>query len=1631
MPSYTGFNDIIRRYPDGALVSINNYRKFILGKTLKSVYYSSSDVNPTNFTEESYTYKNLSDFSNVDLDNVDTNRKEDLYGINSPTTKNTYKPEQFFIREEIDTLPRRANLNLYPYFTQGNYNLIGIMSNENYDSESELMKFAASNIRNNTEGPVFSRISQNLKAATIGRVRLIDALEGNIATATNILTGKEPLVELNNKITVASSLAGKGIDFLQTVSGIEFPFSEIPGDYLTNPKNPTENRPEAKTEFGAIVQDVTGALGSLIGIQRRPKLSRKPSDLFIEYMGQGQKQTLFDLLSYSTYAPNYTTTARSQQSSKIFNFVNQVGQGVNKLLGLEAPAGRAYIGDDRAEDVKTAMNDFNDRPVKSPFYLSLMFDSVQAVLFQRTKNITDGGSIGSQLSWISKNSKNKLGTNNQNYADQSGKLEDSLSNNFSFRQDSILGYTQEILDTMPTNGGDARSHIANVIDQTSRIFKEGDVYMSRGSAIQYVNKFGEQSGMEYCRTWTKDRPYFTYSDTMKKGTNIRKYTGSVMTNPWNLNIAPMSSGKKDFGPDSNIVEGYPFGADKDGRSFYAKKYMFSIENLAWKTSNTPGFTVLDLPYCERGPNGGRIMWFPPYGLQINESVQTKWEENTFIGRPEPIYTYINTNRTGQLSFKIVVDHPSILNLLVREHFKNMSDEEADNYINAFFAGCEDLDFYDLIRKYSTLSKDDIDLIISFLEEGKGDNNGEPLKKRKRVLTPPVEDNPGTTTVIDPGPVEPIQPKEPGIESETKSFTWKFNYDDNWPKPESGIVSGERFDTLYEKYLKQKPVYIKQLGSDITQLFNDNSAEGKRDKIKLLGTSKPTDSVTTIKNYQVNKLTKYFDDLTTRYSEFTGQTETIKELISGKTVQNIKLTIRSTASALGKRLNNRKLSLRRSNSVVTEFFKRISKDGNTVPSLNWKTTTDVDTTPISQTVSTSDTVNIKDFGWGDDYEGTITIESINYGEESTGSTGNQVETNCVDKNFLAVTSLSITAPISFYCRSTEVELSYTKLNKKPEIIETPKKEPDIKITPPTLKWTEIEIEPDEKPKKPNIDPLKRIIMKTLSECFYFKILEESSPVQFSSLKDKLKYFHPAFHSMTPEGLNARLTFLQQCLRPGDTIPIKGVAEESSPTARNTTFGPPPICILRIGDFYHSKIVIRDVNIKFDDGVWDFNPEGIGVQPMIADVSLQISFIGGQGLEKPIERLQNALSSNFYANTEIFDERAISSLEGDAKTKYEKFSKVFLQELLDLKNTDVAAYNVKVENVSQGSYISTLDTANNQLDQTILVNDLKTKVDDYFKVYESVYKPLYETWGPIISTCVVSPTYRPIDQYEVFTSSDPTSTTISLFGLPKKGKEIEILIENFKNLLIQEIESTGTSISTIIQFDKELTPEKLTRSEELLKPKIVEIIESKFQELNNYISQNFGRYFELNRNDLIGSLDKVNYITKYGFDAKIEKVPKTKKATLSGFTGELLYLEYSSYIDNIKSNTTKMYQKLDNTVDFLNPEITLSTLTSILSILLKEHTKEIMEVYEKDITGLYTPKIIEQCKKRLDSFVVTLELSDLGFTKTAPRTNDNKIKYQFEETDLSLPIEAVNEILALNTSPVNPSGNKLNYYKVAKK
>lgn len=93
------------------------------------------------------------------------------------------------------------------------------------------------------------------------------------------------------------------------------------------------------------------------------------------------------------------------------------------------------------------------------------------------------------------------------------------------------------------------------------------------------------------------------------------------------------------------------------------------------------------------------MWFPPYNLNFSEDVSVDWNGNQFIGRGEKVYTYSNTERRGNLSFTLLIDHPSLVDYWSRKDASGNELAEAneggvdnknneENTLLRFFAGCD-------------------------------------------------------------------------------------------------------------------------------------------------------------------------------------------------------------------------------------------------------------------------------------------------------------------------------------------------------------------------------------------------------------------------------------------------------------------------------------------------------------------------------------------------------------------------------------------------------------------------------------------------------------------------------------------------------------------------------------------------------------------------------------------------------------------------------------------------------------------------------------------------------------------------------------------------------------------------------
>lgn len=1085
---------------------------------------------------------------------------------------------EFFSSIEILTQNngRSTNAQPYPNFNSSSYPLIGIMlspdptgSNGPLSSDSFLAKLSATTLRRQIE----FNIAQQIRNNTRGRINFLNVNGGEDILA--FINGRVPLLEPNFTITEGSTIIGAAAGLLNRISGAYAPFSVIPGSYFDPQINsgiPTTGQQLARAFLGPTTAAGLGRFFARLNSQS----NLRGSILLLENTGGGQRSQLFKNINFNLYKPGY--------DRPIFDRIGGALQGRNTNTG------EYYIGNVKSEPSQVfspsgdvPVDQFGreiQAPVYGPQELAQLYEGPGQALNLGANGPTygSGGDIVGGFTWVSPKFKGNAGK----FVGQGGDpiaedpdfrpsaYQPTESTEFKFRQGSILDDTQRIIDSQP-RGGRRLQHVGNAIDQVSKVFNDGYKEITKGSRVKrYVGAIGAEVGVEYCRIFQKDTPYLQYNDLQKVDgitTEGRRFSYSIFDKTYNLNIAP---NKREGGQDSTNIIGGPNG--------YAKKYMFSLENLAWRTSNRPGFTVADLPVCERGPNGGRVMWFPPYGLTFSESTSASFKQTDFIGRPEPVFTYSNSSRSGSLAWKIVVDHPSVLNMLVNKVLNDTNiRQRADDILDSFFAGCRKYDLYELARKYYTVNPNDIFEIQQRLQTK--NVPGEDVEYYVRTIQT------GGFNTSDGGTIGGgYIPAGQNTQSSSSGFDYlkiqnhSLYFDNDIPKPTPPVE-------MYENY------YVPYISSANKAVYKAKST--------ALG--------------QETQVSEFFTQVVE------GNKNAIEQMLIqlSKDLENdvnstCNMVLESSASNPESVDYNQLLSQRRMNSAV-QYIASIGSLSTYISSGRL-------------TLNTGST------------QGELSVV------RPIGLNGRTFGTfSCTDQDSLS-RNAQVYSVGAMACRRTSI----LNIDYKP----TPPNE-DIGV-PEEIPFFDTEVIEQRRPKAPVTEIVeetvfrdnitKRVLRSLLSECDYFEVIKQDTPMVYDSLREKLKFFHPAFHSMTPEGLNSRLTFLQQCMRPGDTIPTVKVDNQGASSlqynnAVNTSFGAPPVLILRVGDFFHSKIIPGNLNITYDD--LDLNPEGIGVQPMIANVTLTFQFVGGQGLKESVDKLQNALSFNFYANTEIYDDRADST------------------------------------------------------------------------------------------------------------------------------------------------------------------------------------------------------------------------------------------------------------------------------------------------------------------------------------------------------------------------------------------------------
>lgn len=857
-------------------------------------------------------------------------------------------------------------------------------------------------------------------------------------------------------------------------------------------------RRESQSSIGRILEEISGRY------DRQTPFTRTSTNAdYIRNTGKGQLQLLSDNLNRNIYKP----------TNKGFISAFE-GEGFKLLSGQEIIATKTYFN--------TQDQEFYPFQRYQLQYSDISNEAMRQIESSYRVSNSNGGDRSKYLEYGSTQSfvddlgktvirNNSNGSSNYDLQDEDFGLNEDLNNQLIWGRDGVNSYynNESRGFSNPYEGVDNNGQTYNPrfsLSDKSQNFniKHGLLAYTK----ELLNSKGKYGSFDLTRKKFIDRDeqlHFNGSplDTTNEGNkNLTRQHSTV--DPYNTFVKAIRyNGNSIYGgnPNSTIYDSvipkvHPI-LSKDGNSIDIRNMMFSLENLACVTikDDENGVAYIDddfgteLPITEAGPSGGRIMWFPPYDIQLSEQSVARHETTTFIGRGEPIYTYSNSERIANLSFKLLIDYPP------------QSKGQGHVWNSKFFAFGGD-----------------------GVNETPTTNIGQ-LEAEKENLIKQRDSIQETITKADP---QIEYPNPIG-----------FYFPNDNPRPQT------------EAFAVQS---ILNSGYEI----NSNLPDGRNIQLNL-GFESDIERI-------------------------------IEDYLSPEKRRFIKIQLIGSASELGPQKNSSEYNKRLSERRILAVKNYLNDKYKTIHG----------------------TKGLTDDG--------IKIETIVVG--ATGGTATDE-------------AIEIPSDAAKLARRVEIRLVHNGAQETLTNPLTPQQIEDKRTLDEQISNIDQEIKRQKKAAATN-------------KKYYFNqyTIEDGVLKGFSTMKDN-KY-KPVFHSQTPEDFHRRLTFLQQCTRQGNSIRNVQTNESGgiSFTANNSVFGRQPVCVLRIGDFYHTKVVIENINFDYTDSPWDLNPEGFGMQFMIANITIQMKVIGGQSLRGPIDVLQNAVSFNYYANS-TFDNTGVYKTATDVE------------------------------------------------------------------------------------------------------------------------------------------------------------------------------------------------------------------------------------------------------------------------------------------------------------------------------------------------------------------------------------------------
>jgi hypothetical protein len=630
-------------------------------------------------------------------------------------------------------------------------------------------------------------------------------------------------------------------------------------------------------------------------------------------------------------------------------------------------------------------------------------------------------------------------------------------------------------DSFNTNFGVRRG----LVYFTSKLSKEDNSTINHNVKQLFKSEEGSDEAVYYkgngtCRTFTVYDQYDNFNRVIKFEGNNEK--NSVLKESVLPRIAPMIG-------------------DRDDEKH---RYFFTMENLAVKVTNNDD--------CDKGPNGGRWMWFVPYNVKISDNNTVNWSDLNFLGRPEPVFSYQNTTRNLSLSFSLLIDT-----------VKDIQDvtPTIQNYYNYIYA-CNNISINpDEGNKTKIVPKPD--------------NKPKPKLKKEPILGPTAKyffknDSYGVKYVNidytsgDSGLEKNEQGVADAIFNPTlTSLTDNNNFLSTFTAATQFLVdnipSSDKIEINIKGLASKLFTKTDERGRNITNSAQYNSDLGYRRGVNMM-----------------NKLIEYFNANSGGLKAVLTLTAYIEQEKLGGYIDNLSI---GRDLLIFYRIEGSPKGATRLNFRIKSKGERVASGGSTFANRN-----------------NSDEINDR----------RVEIESIKAypkADIDTNVNQNKQTDEQKEKNSRNDINISIGEPC------------------------------DPALTPKFEKLTQ----------------------------------EDKFPVGY----EKLKTFAPSFNSQTPFDFTKRYVFLHQLTRPSK------LPKSIDNKVDNIIFGRMPVFVLRYGDFLHTKAIVRSVNFDISESTWDLNPEGMGVIPLMCNVTMDLTLLGGQSLAGPIDRIQTANDSSFIANT----------------------------------------------------------------------------------------------------------------------------------------------------------------------------------------------------------------------------------------------------------------------------------------------------------------------------------------------------------------------------------------------------------------